>query len=685
MMAAAPCPICGSTERREAMGRAAALCPGCGSLERHRALARACAELLGRGGRCLEAGPASPRVFGGFLAARGWDYTSVDRWRTGNPHDPRAVPFVDHEVDLRDLSLFADGEFDLFVAQHVIEEIEDYERALDEIARVLRRGGTALLEIPFDPSRPDSRRQPPDHFGNVWAFGADLLGELEARFGTVEQVRLREGAYRGTLLVCGAGETPIGTGSPAADEALAPSVAENARAGDEAWWPGRKAPAGAIEAYPSWPSVEPGGRLELHVSTSPAARYRVTIHRLGWYGGDGGRTVAEHPSRGSVQGLAREAPPIGPGPTVPPCEWPVTDLIAVGGDWASGQYVAKLTLCDGELEGNIAFVAFVVREPLDRRADVLVQMPFTTAHAYNNWGGKSLYPSNSSEEAPAVKVSFDRPFPAWHEANLNARWPFVWDLHLIRFLEREGFDVAYTTDLDTHREPWRLLGHPLVMTSGHDEYWSGEMRDAFDAVRDSGASLACMGANTCYWQTRFEDDERGMVMYRRAAADPEPDAGRKTVRFRELEPPRPECLLWGVQYQDGMTPPRQPPRHYELSESCRGDRWLEGTGFEHPATLEGLVGYEWDALQGGLEPADATVFFHYENELSDAHAVRHRTAAGGLAFAAGSLQLSWGLDDWAHEGLADARLQRLMRNGLEEMIAVGKRAVGAANGAQLPG
>lgn len=676
MPAAPPCPICGSSERGDALGREAAVCKGCGSLERHRALARSCSALFanGAGGRCLEAGPATQRVFGGYLEGLGWEYRSLDRWRTGNPRDPRAVGFVDCEADLTDLSDFADGEFDLFIAQHVIEEIEDYEKALDEIARVLRPSGTALLEIPFDPRRPRSEPQPADHFGNVWNFGADLLERLRERFGAIREEPLAEGRYNGTLLVCGAAPAP-GARTGVARSA---SVAENALPGDGSWWEGRKAPAHAIEAYPSWPSVEPGGRLELHVSTRPAARYRVAIHRLGWYDGDGSRTIALHPSAGDLQGLARTLPAIEAGPTVAACDWPVTDSIAVGRDWASGQYVAKLSLCNGEHAGEIAFVPFVVRAPLDRQADVLVQMPFTTAQAYNNWGGKSLYPSNSSEETPAVKVSFDRPFPAWHEANLNARWPFVWDLQLIRFLEREGFDVAYTTDLDTHREPWRLLGHPLVMTSGHDEYWSSEMRDAFDAVRENGASLACMGANTGYWQTRFEDGERSMVEYRRAAADPEPDPARKTVLFRELVPPRPECLLWGVQYQDGMTPPRQPPRDYELTESCLGDPWLEGTGFEHPARLEGLVGYEWDALQRGLEPAGATVFFHYENELSNADVVRHRMPAGGISFAAGSLQFSWGLDDWAHPGAADPRLQRFMKNGLDEMTAVGRRALGTS-------
>jgi hypothetical protein len=454
-----------------------------------------------------------------------------------------------------------------------------------------------------------------------------------------------------------------------------PSARENELPGDEDWWGRPHAPAGALEAYASWPSAEPGGRLELHVSTNPPSRYRVTVHRLGWYGGAGGRTVARHPEAGDLQGLTRPAPAVEQGPSLPSCRWPVTDSIAVGRDWASGQYVAQLILTEGEWRDHVTYVPFVIRAPLDRRADVLVQMPVTTAQAYNHWGGKSLYPSNSSDEEAAVRVSFDRPVPTWHEANLNARWPFVWDLQLLRYLEREGFDVAYTTDLDTHREPWGLLGHPLVMTSGHDEYWSAEMRDAFEAVRESGASLACMGANTCYWQARFEDEGRRMVMHRRAGADPEPDPARKTVRFRELVPPRPERELWGVQYEEGLDYPGAPPRDYELSEECLGDPWLAGTGFEGPTTLEGLVGYEWDALTVAGEVDEPTVFLHHAGEPSNADAVRHRTPAGGIVFAAGSLQFSWGLDDWGWAGHADERLQRLMKNGLDEMIAVGRRAV----------
>jgi SAM-dependent methyltransferase len=184
--------------------RANAVCVGCGSLERHRALATVADEKLrdGTGKRCLEAGPLNPKVYGDYLRDRDWTYTSIDRWRSGNPRDPRAVGFIDEEVDLSDLTRFDDGAFDLFIAQHVFEEIPDYERALAETRRVLGRAGLALMEIPFERSRATSVRQPADRFGNVWAFGADLLDRVAEVFDQVVAVPIAEGDYRGELLVC---------------------------------------------------------------------------------------------------------------------------------------------------------------------------------------------------------------------------------------------------------------------------------------------------------------------------------------------------------------------------------------------------------------------------------------------------------------------------------------------------
>lgn len=198
------CPICGSDRLVEFSGRRDARCENCDALERHRALARQMSELLqdGAGRGALEAGPASPRVFGDFLRERGWRYQSIDQSRHGNPKDPRAVGFIDHEADLRDLSVFPRDSMHLVIVQHVIEEIVDYGVALAELARVLAPAGTALLEIPFNPALAGSERHPPNHFGNVWRFGADLPGRVGEHFVDVDVVELHEAGYVGRLLVC---------------------------------------------------------------------------------------------------------------------------------------------------------------------------------------------------------------------------------------------------------------------------------------------------------------------------------------------------------------------------------------------------------------------------------------------------------------------------------------------------
>lgn len=201
---AGTCPICDSHDLVEFAGRPDARCEVCDALERHRALARQVAELMGDGARrrALEVGPVSPRVFGDFLRERGWLYQSIDQSRHGHPNDPRAVGFIDHEADLCDLSLYGEDSMDLVIVQHVVEEIPAYETALAEIARVLAPKGTALLEIPFNPSLPRSERHPPNHYGNVWRFGADLPDTVGAHFANVELVLLREAAYSGRLHVC---------------------------------------------------------------------------------------------------------------------------------------------------------------------------------------------------------------------------------------------------------------------------------------------------------------------------------------------------------------------------------------------------------------------------------------------------------------------------------------------------
>src|SRR5207249_11069049 len=149
---------------------------------------------------------------------------------------------------------------------------------------------------------------------------------------------------------------------------------------------------------------------------------------------------------------------------------------------------------------------------------------------YNNWGGKSLYGVNSGWGA-ATKVSFNRPFATDRASQgegagefLIARFMGGWECNLVRWLEREGYDVAYCSSLDTHSRPNLLWNHQGFISMGHDEYWSYPMRWHVEAARDRGVNLAFLAANVCYWQVRFEPGadgapDRNMVCYK-STGDP---------------------------------------------------------------------------------------------------------------------------------------------------------------------
>ena len=156
-----------------------------------------------------------------------------------------------------------------------------------------------------------------------------------------------------------------------------------------------------------------------------------------------------------------------------------------------------------------------------------------TWEAYNSWGGKSLYPF-SLDGKRALRVSFDRPFDwRWR----GAQNPLGWELPLVRFIEREGYDVSYQSDVATDANPDSLLSHRVVVDAGHDEYWSRRMRDGWEAARGKGVNLAFMGANDAYWQVAMEAGGRTLMSYK-SADDPNPDPAARTNLFRALQPPR---------------------------------------------------------------------------------------------------------------------------------------------------
>jgi hypothetical protein len=485
--------------------------------------------------------------------------------------------------------------------------------------------------------------------------------------------RLRLSLAAGLLVVSGLG-LGLATDRPAsASQAAAsnPIQRENALPGTPGWRLPR-APAGAIEGYASQVSVIPGDELDLHVSAGSPTRYRVAVYRIGWYGGSGARLVACAPGcQTDEPGATQPVPPFDPSTGYLNANWPVTDRLTVRPDWTSGYYLAELVLTDGPDIGKGSWIPFVVRERPTQASNILVQASVNTWQAYNDWGGRSLYTNFTG--LGDNHVSFDRPYDektmvtAAGPATDNANLPQISEFPLVRFLERRGYDVSYTTDVDTDANPGGLLRHRLVMIAGHDEYWTKGIHDALQQARDLGTNLAFLGANIGFWQVRYEDGRRTVVEYRKALRDPETDPTQKTVMSRNLVPPRPECELLGVQ---GIVEPGNQSigiKDLAVNPAALTDPWFAGTGFTSTSVLPGLVGYEWDLITPGCKTSPLTDLFHTPGGSGspDADAVRYTAPSGARVFSAGSLRFSWGLDDGT--GQANPSLQQFMRNALDDL------------------
>jgi hypothetical protein len=65
---------------------------------------------------------------------------------------------------------------------------------------------------------------------------------------------------------------------------------ENSQPGTTAWQLTNPADNRQIEGYASLTSVPVGGDIDLFVNTQDAS-YSLTVYRMGWYGGKGGRQV----------------------------------------------------------------------------------------------------------------------------------------------------------------------------------------------------------------------------------------------------------------------------------------------------------------------------------------------------------------------------------------------------------
>jgi hypothetical protein len=475
-----------------------------------------------------------------------------------------------------------------------------------------------------------------------------------------------------------------------------------------------------IRGYASTTSINKGDKITFNITVNPyswkpagSVPYYIDVYRVGWYGGLGGRLMkhlgpfdgVQQPGGTSSAGVTNPGCPYDASTGMIVCNW-TGDFLGNGSytldtsvnpdgsatpDWTSGIYLALLTTNQVQFssgdEDHQSYIIFAIREDA-RKSDVLFQQAVATYQAYNNYPddrltGKSLYDSGSYGSPTnlgtqrAVKVSFDRPYTY---ADHTGAGDFLhWELYFIRWLERNGYDVTYSTDVDTHADGGQLLNHKSVVSVGHAEYWSNEMRQAFEAARDKGTSLAFFGANAVYTQIRFEPSAGGapnrvMTCYKDATLDPYNDPSNPqynpsltTVAFRSSPVNKPEQQLVGVMYDDYFDA-EAPPQSYVVQNS---NNWIyAGTGFINGSSVPGILGYELDRqfqeyFKPSAVPGSYTLVSNSPFTAVDGSGFSNSSiyqaygpaagSTGGWVFGAGTIDWSFGLDGYQPPAGIDTR------------------------------
>jgi hypothetical protein len=451
-----------------------------------------------------------------------------------------------------------------------------------------------------------------------------------------------------------------------------PIVLENQQPGSGDWFWTKMGDdgTGQIKGYASATSVRQNQNLTFYVTVNPIQTYAIDFFRMGWYAGLGARLRLHV---GPLAGVQQRPCDSDPNTGQITCNWAPSYTLTVPSDWTTGIYMARLT----NEQGYQNYVPFVVRD--GRPAPFLYQQSVATEQAYNNYPndgrtGKSLYGFNSygantvSGNASAVKVSFDRPL---NDSGIGGIF-MNWEINFLRWMERSGYDVTYSTDLDTHANGGELLNHRGFLVAGHGEYWSKEMYDAAERARDAGVNLAFFGANNVYTQVRFEPSPLGganrvMVCYRSfpwAPTDPV-QGPTTTTEFRMAPVSRPEQSLIGIQYTSTL-----PNTDYVVTNS---GHWVyAGTGFRDGDVVPGIVGYEVDALMPDYPPpnsANQTLLSrspYVDNGVTKyANSSIYQAPSGAWVFGAGTISWSWGLDDVPgpfSQFRVDARIQKTTAN-----------------------
>ncbi len=178
------CPVCGWKGNRfltySDLGKGIsreALCPRCHGLPRHRLLffyLRERTPLESASWKVLHISP-NPGLRAYCKQIPGLLYVCIDRI------PKRALIKMEAMSDITALS-FPSGTFDLLICLHVLEHVREDQTAIRELARVLKPGGLAIIDVPiaWNNERTVEYGGPDRDQGHHRLYGMDFLGRLRA-------------------------------------------------------------------------------------------------------------------------------------------------------------------------------------------------------------------------------------------------------------------------------------------------------------------------------------------------------------------------------------------------------------------------------------------------------------------------------------------------------------------------
>lgn len=379
-----------------------------------------------------------------------------------------------------------------------------------------------------------------------------------------------------------------------------------------------------IEGYCSQNSYFAGDTLKIFASTDTVSEYSIDIYRMGYYAGTGGRLMKSiNPLNGKKQIV-----PIAGKNNLIECNWDMAYEMVIPGDWTSGVYLGKLIT---QKDSSQAYITFIVKD--QRKADVMFQCSDLTWQAYNRWPyWHSMYDEGQVPWANTngARISFDRPYsiyvnglPMDFNPLTNGSGEFlIWEFPLAYWLEKEGYDVTYTSNIDTHADPEGLLRAKAFLSVGHDEYWTPTMYENVKQARDRGVNLLFLNGNSIDGTVYLDSSFNG-------------SPNRITARLPQRDFDNEQELMGASSYGVG----------YADFVCTQTNHWVyEGTGLKDGDIIEGLVGWEYHGYPLKKDTSSLVVLGRSRikpNKFGDPEAANHaatlyQTPSGSFVFNAGT-------------------------------------------------